>query len=547
MAIPELNEITSIEIFAQWFGLGTPSSSDYEIVARDGAFFGGLASIDPIDPQNIVALLLSLHAPPVHSPDPTNMGFSPEWLEFNLEQAIEDNLGAYSRQGKRRLQELLRNFDDFSEFVKSQFTCRWTDDSPFVRVRIYSHTCAPVDVRSSSQYSFMIPWNVTTLEGGATTHNARIGRAVAELLPKGFSEKSRLNGDELIPRIFYLLSGDDALLDRPATVLCGHHRAISTLLVTRDQKYLISGGWDDKVNVWDTQTWTKRFEFDAPREGVNLAVALGADDATLAFNDSFLINLADLNAGQITHQVDGHSWVVLNLVFSHDGKLLASEDSDKLVVWEVARMCQQACFPGEHVIGFSFDDAQLFTRAQESLLARDTRTFESTVFAGQCKLACVSRQGTKLAWVNSQSILHVWDLNCNRELLQYTLLSPPTSLEFADTDELLGCATADGELLILNILEQRIRLMPSVAGARTADFTFSPDARHVAALQDQDIVHAQRLTAWEVVSGRNLLNVHTTRSNCVIMLPDGKMVVTGHWDGSIKVWPVAFRKAFAAG
>ena len=270
-----------------------------------------------------------------------------------------------------------------------------------------------------------------------------------------------------------------------------------------------------------------------------MAVALGPDDATLAFNDAFLINLANLETGQITNRIDGHSWVLLNLVYSRDGKQLVSEDNDKLVVWEVAGMSQQACFLGEHIVGFSFDDARLLTITQESLLASDAETYESTVIAGPCKLARISQNGTTLVWVNSKSILHVWDLKSNRELLQHTLLSPPKSLKFADTEELLGCVTADGELLILNLLKRRVRLIPNDADFPIVDFAFSHDARHVAVIQEQKRGgNSPRLSVFEVVSGRNLLQVRTTNCCYVTMLPDGNTVVTGHWDGSIKVWPV---------
>ena len=484
MAIPELNEVTSIEIFSCWAGMDGSINSNYKIVARNGGFYGGTASADPIDPRDVEALLRSLNEPPVSSPDPTNMGFSPKWLELNLQQAIEDYLGDYSQQGKRRLRDLLLNFDYFSELLRRRFTFRSTDDSPFVSVCISSYTCGPVEARSSSQYAFMIPWEVTTSEGTVTTRNARIGRAIAKLVPAGFSEKRRLSGGQLIREILRRLDSHDALLDPPAATLRGHKRAISTLLFTKDQKCLISGAWDNKVNVWDTQTWTKRFEFDTPRQGANLVVALGPDDATLAFNDAFLINLANLETGQITNRIDGHSWVLLNLVYSRDGKQLVSEDNDKLVVWEVAGMSQQACFLGEHIVGFSFDDARLLTITQESLLARDAETYESTVIAGPCKLARSSQYGTPLVWVNSKSILHVWDLKSNRELLQHTLLSPPKSLKFADTEELLGCVTADGELLILNLLKRRVRLIPNDADFPIVDFAFSHDARHVAVIQE---------------------------------------------------------------
>src|SRR5262249_34581175 len=65
---------------------------------------------------------------------------------------------------------------------------------------------------------------------------------------------------------------------------------------------------------------------------------------------------------------------------------------------------------------------------------------------------------------------------------------------------------------------------------------FSPDGKMVVSGSGD-----RTLRVWDVVSGQSLrtLQGHTSDVNAVAFSPDGKMVVSGSYDGTLRVWDVS--------
>lgn len=97
----------------------------------------------------------------------------------------------------------------------------------------------------------------------------------------------------------------------------------------------MSGGGDNTVIFWDTNTWEKTKilnnvnigEFDISKNG-NIMATAGTDKS---------INLWDTKAGNTTKTFRGHDAGLMRVALSPDGKYLASGSSDyKTILWNTS-------------------------------------------------------------------------------------------------------------------------------------------------------------------------------------------------------------------
>ncbi len=134
--------------------------------------------------------------------------------------------------------------------------------------------------------------------------------------------------------------------------LFGHSHAVKSVTFSSDGKLLASGSWDKTVKLWDVKTSQEICTLSGHQLQVS-AVALsqippsGGILASASFDRTIrlwevdqafecvgeLKNLRNYNFSSI---LSGHTWAVLTVAFSPDGKILASGSDDNTIkLWEV--------------------------------------------------------------------------------------------------------------------------------------------------------------------------------------------------------------------
>ena len=180
-----------IEISSSWGGLGTPSQSSLLIVGENGRYKAAGATVSR---KSVEALLSALEEPVVMKPSIANCGIDSTWLDSNYEGALQDY--THRKLGKlsaKQIDLFKIHFTDLQNAQNSfaQLYEHWhTDDVPRLSVTITRGT-SQQSIQSDSQYPFMLPW-VGAGEGRGG-YNCRISRAVAAIVPKGFSNRGRLS------------------------------------------------------------------------------------------------------------------------------------------------------------------------------------------------------------------------------------------------------------------------------------------------------------------------------------------------------------------
>ena len=131
----------------------------------------------------------------------------------------------------------------------------------------------------------------------------------------------------------------------------GHQTVVKSLLVSKDQRYIITASEDKTIRVWDIQSGrqTQKIigQIDAGSGGKYFTADLSPDGKWLAaagflanFNGKNhlqigAIRIFNLKTGELVYLLKGHKNAVTDLKFNQQGNLLASGSADgSVIVWQ---------------------------------------------------------------------------------------------------------------------------------------------------------------------------------------------------------------------
>lgn len=119
----------------------------------------------------------------------------------------------------------------------------------------------------------------------------------------------------------------------PVASLKGHKQAIKILKFASDEKFLLSGGSDDTVRCWDTQSHEEVYAVSDFKKEVR-AIHTTESGWYLA-SDGNVVKTVDLLTGQVSQSVDLNSiGIPQQVAFSLDGKVVVSSEHYSLRRWE---------------------------------------------------------------------------------------------------------------------------------------------------------------------------------------------------------------------
>jgi hypothetical protein len=182
-----------VRIRSQWLDLSNPPRQESDLdLTRQGDRFVSAEGDNAIPIAGIESVVEALSEPPISRPCVRNMDFSPQWLERNAKQLIDDRYPDHSEAGRRRYLKKFREFEYFEQQVLASFSSQWTDDYPSFEIELFAGDERVLRASSSSQQPLMIPWTIDRPDGSIVTYNARVARSIGALLPDGFLNASRI-------------------------------------------------------------------------------------------------------------------------------------------------------------------------------------------------------------------------------------------------------------------------------------------------------------------------------------------------------------------
>jgi serine/threonine protein kinase len=221
----------------------------------------------------------------------------------------------------------------------------------------------------------------------------------------------------------------------------------------------------------------------------------------------FLIS-ALLSSRFLDKTLTGHSSMVSSVVYSPDGRYLASGSwDDTIKIWEVAT-------------------------------GKELRTF--TGHSDSVESVAYSPDGRYLASGSDDGTIKIWEVATGKELRTLTgHFYPVRSVAYSPDGRYL----ASGSNTPIKIWEvatgKELRTLTGHSYFVTS-VVYSPDGRYLAASGSSH----NTIRIWEVATGKELrtLTGHSNWVNSVVYSPDGRYLASGSYDNTIKIWEVATGK-----
>lgn len=351
-------------------------------------------------------------------------------------------------------------------------------------------------------------WDVTEAEVMQTLQIHEDFLATVAISPDGQTLASASGGGTI--HLWDVAAGAEVV-----QTLSGHKDRVLSVAFSPDGQTLASGSdgqinasanADDTLHLWDVASG-KVLKILSGATGY---VAFSPDGRLLASgaydNNEVGIQLWDMTSGEELPKFNEQGQYVTNVVFSPDGKILASVERSKIQLWDVA------------------DQRILRT------LSGHTSFVMSIAFSPDARLLASASYGY------DDSNIKLWDVASGEELQTFGLNQNGNfSVAFSPDGQMLASGSGDRSIQLWDVANAEILQTLNGHEAAVNSVAFSPDGRLLASGSDDKTVKL-----WDVMSGQVLqtLNGHEDAINSVAFSPDGRLLASGSDDKTVKLWRV---------
>jgi WD40 repeat protein/serine/threonine protein kinase len=330
-----------------------------------------------------------------------------------------------------------------------------------------------------------------------------------------------------------------------------HEKSCVSVAYSPDGHYLATTSRDE-VKIWDAETgaWFRTLEGHSGA----IYAAFRPDGRHLAAGGQKDVKIWEIATGQKLLTLEGHTDLVREVVFSPDGRRLASSSKDRTVkLWDLETGRVLRSFRGHTVgvwgVAFSPNGKQIASVAGEyahkgkgEAKLWDAQTGQEILtFRGHASLilgVAFSPDGRRLATAGHDRTVKLWDAQTGQEIL--TLRGHRSNwvrpVAFSPDGTRLVSVSLDQTMQLWDATplgdergEEVVTLRGHREGVRSV--AFHPDGRHLVTAGDDEVV-----IIWDALTGRELHRL-TGHSGMVVNLAfsrQGKYLALG--GNRLRVW-----------
>ncbi|MGE3820515.1 MAG: protein kinase, partial [Isosphaeraceae bacterium] len=299
------------------------------------------------------------------------------------------------------------------------------------------------------------------------------------------------------------------------------------------------------IRFWNAASGVSLAEWG--RDGGDVVdLAFSPDGQSLATGGvDGVVRLRDASSGKTRHVMSGHRGAVLGVAYSPDGTLLASCGADdNVILWSTETGKRLQTDPGQgknvNALAFSPDGRILATAGDDravrlrsvaswtpsSSLERHSREVTGVAFGPD---------GRFLASASMDRTLRIWDLVDGRERI-VPLGHQGHVLQVAISPDGSAVASAGSDW---NVRVWRLDDLQQAHTFPGKTFALHPDGARLATADHED--DSPQNTIWRIDTGESVRVLEGLDSGLLRLAisPDGRILASGHTDGSIGLWDFA--------
>jgi WD40 repeat protein len=340
--------------------------------------------------------------------------------------------------------------------------------------------------------------------------------------------------------------------------------AVTSLAFSPDSGKLISIDENGLIVIWDVETGKQLSHIlpeQLPKDAVTkeqVRLSYGLDfnltqNLIAAGTEEGNIFLADLDSPAGSGKLlSGHTAKVTSVVFTPDGKLLASCSQDRtVIVWDAKtgeRIGQP--FRGHRVwissLAFSPDGKSLASGSNDGdIIIWDLKTGSRLGTTLQAPIdddggLAFSPDNKVLAFVGKSNQIQLWDLIKNEPYGAPLLGSPGEIIKiaFGRNGETLASCHRNGQIMVWEIAAEK-RSNPFLKWQidKIAHAAFSPDGSLLSTSTGED----DYVSLWDVSTGQRIGNAfegHKEMALCMSISKDNKLMASGGQDKTVLLWDI---------
>jgi WD40 repeat protein len=350
---------------------------------------------------------------------------------------------------------------------------------------------------------------------------------------------------------------------RPALrrTLEGHRDWVTSVAVTSNGRYVVSGSYDHTLKVWDLSGREAVRTLEGHTGVVKcLSVTPDGRRAVSASADKTL-KVWDLSAGKAVFTLEGHTGEVTSLRVTPDGRRAVSASVDNtLKLWDLStgipirtmdldRHCvfSMAVTPdGQHAVSPSQDNT---LKVWDLSIGKAVRTLDGhTNHVSDVAVTPDGQHAVSVSGHNGHNTIKVWDLSTGEAVDTMEGHSRPLFGVYrfgvyrvaVTPDGQHAVSAQDDTIELWNLSTGRAMLTLEGHTDRVLGIAVTPDGQHVVSASQDNT-----LKVWDLNSGRTVtsLNGHTGEIYCVAVTPDGEHAVSARADDTIEVCDLKTEKA----
>jgi WD40 repeat protein len=363
-------------------------------------------------------------------------------------------------------------------------------------------------------------------------------------------------GNDNIVRVWDANSGQE-LLTLPLEIV-EKNTSIYVIAFSPDGTRITAVGWGAiNINIWNASTGEKLFSGKIGDPGYIMDIAFSKDGrlaATGGYDQK--VRVWDTTTKQVIYTLAGHTDSISGISFSPDGKSLASSSYDGTVrVWDLTTPSESLFIPFVkntseptvwfRTVSYSPDGTRILTNYTDNTAriwnAVSGKEIKQLKVGKINNIASAYSPDEKLvASINEDNTITIWNANTGKENI--TLAGSKDAINqivFSPSGTHLASANNDGSVIVWDIVSGRplltlgdYSLTLDVAAPAYA-VAYSPDGKRIAT-GNRTLLAG--VVIWDATTGKKLNTLEFYDPSSIDYSPDGKLLAIGSMDGTVSIW-----------